>query len=37
MNPQETTIAILVTLSAVSLALADDFKTIDAKNTKTLR
>ena len=34
MNPRKTTIAILVTLSAVSLALSDDFKTIDGKEYK---
>ena len=31
MNSQKTTITILATLSAISLALADDFKTIDGK------
>jgi len=31
MNSQKTTITILGTLSAISLALADDFKTIDGK------
>jgi len=31
MNPQKTTIAILATLSAISLAMAEDFKTIDGK------
>jgi hypothetical protein len=31
MNSQKTTIPILATLSAISLALADDFKTIDGK------
>jgi hypothetical protein len=31
MNPRKTTIAILTALSAASLALADDFKTIDGK------
>ena len=34
MNPQKTTIAILATLSATSLALADDFKTNDGKEYK---
>jgi hypothetical protein len=34
MNPQKTTIAILATLSAASLALAEDFKTIDGKEYK---
>ena len=34
MNPQKTTIAILATLSAVSLALADDSKTTDGKEYK---
>ena len=36
MNPQKTTIAILATLSAVSLALADDFKTINGKEYKNV-
>ncbi len=31
MNPQKTTIGILATLSAISLALADEFKTMDGK------
>ena len=31
MNSQKTTITILATLSAISLALADDFKTINGK------
>ena len=34
MNPQKTTIAILVTLSAISIALADDFKTNSGKEYK---
>jgi hypothetical protein len=34
MNPQKTTIAILATLSAVLLALAEDFKTINGKEYK---
>ena len=34
MNPRRTTIAILATLSAASLALADDFKTINGKEYK---
>lgn len=34
MNPRKTTIAILATLSAASLALADDYKTIDGKEYK---
>lgn len=34
MNPQKTTIAILVTLSAISIALAEDFKTIAGKEYK---
>src|SRR6476620_101353 len=34
MNPRNTIIAILATLSAASLALADDFKTIDGKEYK---
>jgi hypothetical protein len=36
MNPQKTTIAILATLFAASLALADDFKTIDGKEYKNV-
>src|SRR6266550_590648 len=31
MNPQKTTIGILATLSAISLALAEDFKTVSGK------
>jgi hypothetical protein len=31
MNPRKTTITILATLSAISLALADEFKTMDGK------
>lgn len=34
MNPRRTTIAILATLSAASLALADEFKTNDGKEYK---
>jgi hypothetical protein len=34
MNPQKTTIAILATLSATSLTLADDFKTVGGKEYK---
>ena len=34
MNPQKTTIAILAMLSAVSLALADNFKTVNGKEYK---
>ena len=34
MNPQKATIAILVTLSAISIALADDFKTNSGKEYK---
>jgi hypothetical protein len=34
MNPQKTTIAILVTLSAISIAQADDFKTNSGKEYK---
>jgi hypothetical protein len=36
MNPQKATIAILATLSAASLAFADDFKTIDGKEYKNV-
>jgi hypothetical protein len=36
MNSQKITIAILATLSAASLALADDFKTIDGKEYKNV-
>ena len=35
MNPRKTIIAILATLSAASLALADDFKTNDGKEHKS--
>jgi hypothetical protein len=34
MNPRKTAIAILTTLSAASLALADDFKTMEGKEYK---
>lgn len=34
MNPRKTTIAILAALSAISLALADEFKTSDGKEYK---
>jgi len=34
MNPQKMTIAILATLSAISLAFADDFKTVNGKEYK---
>ena len=36
MNPQKTIIAILATLSAASLTLADDFKTIKGKEYKNV-
>ena len=36
LNPHKTTVAILVTLSAISLALADDFKTIAGKEYKNV-